>query len=635
MSNHQRSSFVIVTLLLGLVAILSLHASYYYPFLADDSLISLRYVARLIAGKGLTWTDGQPVEGYSNLLWMLLIAFPGFFGMDLIDTSRVIGVAGMSTVVFSLLHWFLYQNTATTSYLSLAVGLFFFCMAAPVAVWAIGGLEQPLYASLIALSIPLTIQIIESDRINPRTILWLSLVLGLICITRPDGPLFTVAAFLSIYIGRLVSGRRVLSFPSLLVFASFPVLCWGGQLLFRLYYYGEFVPNTALVKIAPSSHHFINGAEYIADGMKALFPFSLFAILFIIISVLSPLKRSRGIPLLMISALWIPYIIFIGGDIFPAYRHFLPLIVVFTFALIEGTDWALKKFRYSIFLKRKSVFLGFIIISCTSYLGIQFTNYANRRAIAERWEWDGKVVGLLLKKAFSEPQPLLAVTTAGCLPYWSELPALDMLGLNDYYLPRHPPKNFGTGVLGHELGEGKYVLQRRPDIISFFTGTRTAMYRSGVEMQQTKEFYELYTPIKLLGNYPHDYTATLWFYKYSPKIGIQRTPSEIRVPAFLLNGNPDTVAYLTKTDKLVVLVHSTQSALTKTDKLVVPVHSTQSASIVIDSVTSRNWHIEIKASRNEEVQSELKQTGTSLVVRLFSKSPDPIEIEEIVLRRIE
>ncbi len=37
-------------------------------FLADDALISLQYTKRLLAGEGLTWCDGNLVEGYSNLL---------------------------------------------------------------------------------------------------------------------------------------------------------------------------------------------------------------------------------------------------------------------------------------------------------------------------------------------------------------------------------------------------------------------------------------------------------------------------------------------------------------------------------------------------------------------------------------
>ena len=68
------------------------------------------------------------------------------------------------------------------------------------------------------------------------------------------------------------------------------------------------------------------------------------------------------------------------------------------------------------------------------FVFLQFRNEENSRAISERWEWDGQVIGTLLKKAFLHEQPLVAVDPAGCLPYWSELPSLDML-------TRAPPEN--------------------------------------------------------------------------------------------------------------------------------------------------------------------------------------------------
>ena len=51
--------------------------------------------------------------------------------------------------------------------------------------------------------------------------------------------------------------------------------------------------------------------------------------------------------------------------------------------------------------------------------------------------------GRLLGAAFEREQPLLAATAAGALPFFSRLPALDMLGLNDRFLARNPPPNLG------------------------------------------------------------------------------------------------------------------------------------------------------------------------------------------------
>ena len=307
-----------------------------------------------------------------------------------------------------------------------------------------------------------------------------------------------------------------------------------------------------------------------------------------------------------------PYIIFVGGDIFPAYRHFIPIIVTFAFSLVEGCGMAMMEINKRL-PKYAGFFLGAIFISCMTFVFFQFTDKENKLALEERWEWDCRVIGLLLNHAFSEQKPLVAVTAAGCLPYWSKLPALDMLGLNDYYLPRHPPKDIGEGLLGHELGNGKYVLSKQPDIIIFNIGELESNLRSGKEMQKLAEFYDLYTPIKVLGKYPYNRIATIWFYKYSPKIGIQKTTTEIRVPGFLLTGE-NTMAYLNEKGKLIMSIPSGQSA-----------------SIVIDSAVDQNWTIEVRGSHSEEIRSEVKQTGTSLEVRLFSESQYPIEIDELVL----
>jgi hypothetical protein len=72
-------------------ALACLHAARFLPFLTDDALISLRYARRLLDGAGLTWTDGERVEGYTNLLWVLGVAAVGALGIDLVDAARLLG----------------------------------------------------------------------------------------------------------------------------------------------------------------------------------------------------------------------------------------------------------------------------------------------------------------------------------------------------------------------------------------------------------------------------------------------------------------------------------------------------------------------------------------------------------------
>jgi hypothetical protein len=80
------------------IAALVVHARRYLPFFSDDAFISLRYARRFLDGDGLTWTEGDRVEGYSNLLWILLCSGIGFLGSGLIAAARGLGLAHAGSV---------------------------------------------------------------------------------------------------------------------------------------------------------------------------------------------------------------------------------------------------------------------------------------------------------------------------------------------------------------------------------------------------------------------------------------------------------------------------------------------------------------------------------------------------------
>jgi hypothetical protein len=71
----------------------------------------------------------------------------------------------------------------------------------------------------------------------------------------------------------------------------------------------------------------------------------------------------------------------------------------------------------------------------------------------------GRPVGEWLR-AQLPPDALVATNAAGALPYFSDLPTLDMLGLTDRHIARSRPDR--RQWVGHERGDGAYVLSRRP-----------------------------------------------------------------------------------------------------------------------------------------------------------------------------
>jgi len=531
--NARSWTPTLLALLISLL-VLAIHAWAYLPFLSDDALISLQYAKRLLHGHGLTWTDGPRVEGYTNLLWVLCCGGLGTLGVDLIAAARTLGVLGMAAAVAAVVSAARPKRFGDSA-AALAGGLGL-ALAGPIAVWAIGGLEQPLLAALLAWATVLCYPLLETSQPSLRQVLLPGLLLGLVCLTRADGPVLCAAlgfGFLA------AAGIRKSSLITLARLAALPLLFTIGQLIFRLAYYGEWVPNSAVAKVAFTKARLMMGVGYVADStlyLSGLWLPAAVAVLF----VQPPRQRIR---LLFVAfVIWCGYVAIVGGDTFPARRQLVPTVVwaALLFSLlvdwIAAEKWPLPGATWAVTLAMVALLAAF-----------QWKDPQNQRAIDERWEWDGQVVGNLLRQAFGTAQPLLACDAAGCLPYFSELPALDMLGLNDRYIARSRPRSFGKGPPGHDLGDGEYVLSRAPDLVAFGVpgrGWARPMYPSGLQMQDAPRFARLYRPLFFQGHDPYPLTTPIWVRLDSDKIGIERHFRRIIVPGYFLASSEQVTAQL-------------------------------------------------------------------------------------------
>ena len=567
---------------------LGLHASRFWPFLCDDALISLRYVRRLLDGHGLTWNAGERVEGYSNLLWVLATAGLGVLGVDPITAVRVLGVAGL---VLSMAAIVCAHPPASIGDVPV-VGVPLLCLAASgtYAVWAIGGMEQPLVAALLAWAVVLCSPHLESPRVRVRALQAPACCLALLCLTRPDGPLFTAATVAAVlWIGR---GRR----PALgraAALAALPAAAVLGQLLFRLAYYGEWVPNTALVKLHPSARYALDGWRYLGGGALALSPMVLLAAASAAVSLRHGFERARMALLCALAAAWAIYVVVIGGDIFPAWRHFMPLLVLMALMIAIGGEWVRRHARP----RAQAAALAGAVALLAALAAVQWGDRQTAWALTERWEWDGQVIGTMLKTAFGARQPLLAVDAAGALPYWSEFPAIDMLGLNDHYLPRHPPSDGRTIGIGHDLGDGQYVLARRPDLVVFgiATGGDRGFFRSAREMQEDPRFAREYALVTFEGTVPYRAAAKVWVRRESERIGIKRAPGTISAPGFLMSDGPGSVARAGAGGTIVAPVSADAPA--RLDRLAVP---------------AGRWRIEARGTA-AALRARITQAGATLL----------------------
>ena len=171
--------------------------------------------------------------------------------------------------------------------------------------------------------------------------------------------------------------------------------------------------------------------------------------------------------------------------------------------------------------------------------------------------WAGQSTGKLLNRAFGDRQPVLAVVSAGCFPFWSKLPSIDMLGLNDEWIAKHPPADVGQGWAGHEFGDAGYVLRREPDLVQFSgiakTG-RTGYFRVERDLANSPDFQSRYMLVDFESTDPIPAVQALYVRRDSPRIGITRRGGETRVPAMLFAGFWRSRASLDADGRLGVIV---------------------------------------------------------------------------------
>ena len=116
-----------------------------FDFLVDDAFISWRYAQHLAAGHGLVFNIGeaQPVEGYTNLAWVLVMAVVQRIGLDPAGASRALSVA-CGVLLLWLFSGAVSRRSRSTSAAVLAS--LFLATLPPLVVWATGGLETMAFA---------------------------------------------------------------------------------------------------------------------------------------------------------------------------------------------------------------------------------------------------------------------------------------------------------------------------------------------------------------------------------------------------------------------------------------------------------------------------------------------------------
>jgi arabinofuranosyltransferase len=332
---------------------LALQIYHFKPFIIDAGHISLRYSQRLLDGHGLTGNDMRPaVEGYSSLLWVLMCAGLGALGMKLETAAHLLGivttVAGIAAVAAQVYRDF----PAKVRFISALIGCLALSLSAPVAVWSLGWLEQPLLAALLAWAAYFGVRWVATAKGKARDADVMGLLLGLAVLSRADAVLFTALFYAGAVLADGVRMRTLIARSRLLLI---PILFFLGQEIFRHAYYGAWLPNSAHVKVAFPWHRLGAGLRYDLYGFRSEFVFFALALVGCAALWIAG-KRRQVILLATVSVGWLIYVVAIGGDIFASYRHFVPAMALMGFLvagcglLTLGAPFRFSRLRVAIFL---------------------------------------------------------------------------------------------------------------------------------------------------------------------------------------------------------------------------------------------------------------------------------------------
>ena len=433
----------------------------YNSFIQDDAFITFRYSRHLTEGYGAVWNlhDNLKVAGYTNPLWMLLVAFTDLFGMDPVMSSKIFGLLfGAVTLIYTYrLSIFITKSKNTSLIAIILLGSNY-----TFSSYMTGGLETQMQTAFITVSLYYTI-LYTTLSATYRDLIIVSIFYGLAVLTRLDSALF-IAMMYIYYIFMQYRKGKCRAVKSVFVPLTMPVTVATVALLgINLLYYGDIFPNTFYVKATGFSYESIErGFFYIKSFFNAymLTPFILLLLWYR--KEIFALKGTKLI--LFIVTVWILYIIKVGGG-FMEYRFFvpiMPMIYILTAVSIASIPYLLPRYILIAVLIVSSIYHA---KTFSEERGIESFAWLQGHLYVPGSDWVG--IGKRLKSILNpdgESNITIAVTAAGAIPYYSCLETIDMLGLNDRWIAKHG-KHIDMKAGHDKFAPLEYLMDRGVNIV--------------------------------------------------------------------------------------------------------------------------------------------------------------------------
>ena len=341
-------------LVLLALAVLLFFAWREFWFLTDDAFITFRYIDNHRRGWGYVWNPPpfQPVEGYSNFLWAVILeavwVVTGLSPPSAANTvSLVLAYGTLSLVFLAVWRTVLPEKWRRWRFL-LALGALLYTLTNRTFItWTSSGLETALFVFCTTLWL---FGVLELSRNRKGwTLTVASTGAAAAALTRPEGILLVVTTLL------LSAFRPWHHRKARNLFLLSPLAVVPAHLLWRRAFYGQWVPNTYYAKLTSAWPD--AGLRYLASyfleyGVWAWLLLGLAALAILLWRVhregLPAGRIGRGLPLAIAASAFVGHLIsygfVLGGDHFE-YRACAHLIPAMALALarfvvvLPGAPW--------------------------------------------------------------------------------------------------------------------------------------------------------------------------------------------------------------------------------------------------------------------------------------------------------
>ncbi len=448
--------------------------------LVDDAFISFRYAARWAQGLGWTWNDGVAVEGFSNPLWTGLLGVAARAGLA--PHTLAPGLGTVFLLATSIVLWGL-ARARGFGFVPTLVLLGGWGLDVGAATWAGSGLETASAGFWVAVWLLVASGVDRDQAGFPRGLV-LGLAGSLLALSRPEGIVWALLGlgwllWAAWSRGRLVAGWFLGMVP------------FGAYLAFRWTEFGQLLPNTFFAKFEPDPGVASHGLATV--GAWAL---AHAALLFFLVVAWgagsSATRRPDDAPRLWwllpagLAVFGVGFVVVVGGDWMGATRYVAPLLPALYVLAAEVAERA----GFAAAGARRGVAVTLILaahISVGWHERDRLPDYTNI----------GRELGLWLADV-AAPDDVIAVTAAGAIPYFSERPAYDVLGINDPEVAGRKVRHTGAWMPGHH----RYDLDRLLDL-----APRWIVWDFGVQVNRTR-----IKRIRVLGGDPDklDYRQSLF-----------------------------------------------------------------------------------------------------------------------------